>query len=98
MSKHCKRCQVWSKKEGITEYLKCKAEYICKINHVKSSGAMEAGGAKYNLRYTHYVGDGDIGSHANVCDARLYGAVTPEKLECLGHVKKYLGTRLHELR
>ena len=40
MSKHCKQCQVWSKKEGTAEYLEWKAEHICKINHLKSSGAI----------------------------------------------------------
>ena len=106
MSKHCKQCQIWSKKEGTAEYLKWKAEHICKINHTKSSGAMEADGAiaifqrsvdKYNLRYTQYLGDGDTGSYSKVCDARPYDAIIPKKLECLGHVQKRLGTRLREL-
>ena len=36
VSKHCKQCQVRSKKEGIAEYLERTAEHICKIHHIKS--------------------------------------------------------------
>eukprot|EP00112_Aurelia_sp_Birch-Aquarium-sp1_P011533 Seg2424.2 transcript_id=Seg2424.2/GoldUCD/mRNA.D3Y31 product="hypothetical protein" protein_id=Seg2424.2/GoldUCD/D3Y31 len=107
ISKHCKSCQVWSSKEGTPEYEKWKTSHKCKINHKRSAGAMESAGAiaifeqsisKYKLRYLKYIGDGDTGSFNKVVEARPYGDILPEKLECVGHVQKRLGTRLRKLR
>lgn len=107
LSKHCKSCQVWSSKEGTPEYEKWKTSHKCKINHKRSAGAMESAGAiaifeqsisKYKLRYLKYIGDGDTGSFNKVVEARPYGDILPEKLECVGHVQKRLGTRLRKLR
>ena len=53
---------------------------------------------KYNLRYVHYIGDGETASYKKIVDAKLYGDFTPQKLECVGHVQKTLGTRLRKLR
>ena len=81
---------------------------MCAINHHESSGAMESAGAisifcsslsKFNLRYSHYIGDGDTKAYSKVREARPYGeTLIPEKLECLVHVQKRLGTRLRNLR
>lgn len=83
------------------------ATHKCSLNHNQSSGAMETVGAlsffaqsieKYNLRYTHYIGDGDTESYKNVTDSKPYGIdCIPEKLECVGHVQKRLGSRLRTL-
>ena len=109
MSKKCKACQVWSVKKGTHEYDKWLAEHspICSINHEGSAGSMESSGAvtifkqslaKYNLRYKNYVGDGDTSSFMNVVQSKPYGEnFTMNKLECIGHVQKRLGSRLRRL-
>ena len=60
MSKPCKDCQTWSKRQDNPNYNEWKYNHNCHINHTKSSGAMEAAGAvtlfkrsldKNNLRY-----------------------------------------------
>ena len=45
LSKYCRGCQKWSSKQGTNEFEHWKIEHDCPINHVKSSGAMEAAGA-----------------------------------------------------
>ena len=107
-SKFCKGCLIWEQKKGTNEYNRWKETHICKINHYQSSGAMESAGAvsifsssieKYNMRYSHYIGDGDTESFKKVVDSKPYGDdLTPKKLECVGHVQKRLGTRLRKLR
>ena len=81
--------------------------HTCSKNHNGSAGSMESKGAinifsnsieKYNLWYVHYIGDGDIASYKKVADSKFYGDFTLEKLECVGHVQKRLGTRLRKLR
>ena len=81
----------------------------CEINHSKSSGVMEAAGAveifsrsveKNGLIYNEYLGDGDTSSFSEVVASEPYkehGKIIPEKLECVGHVQKRLGTRLQNM-
>ena len=45
LSKICKSCQMWSKKENHPKYNKWKETHNCHVNHTKSSGAMESTGA-----------------------------------------------------
>ena len=73
-----------------------------------SSGAMEKEMVKeifcssvqdHKLRYTSFIGDGDTNSFKTVHDAQPYGPdVTVEKIECVGHVQKRMGTRLRKLK
>lgn len=80
----------------------------CKANYSATSGGMEAAGAvkmfersleRGNVRYVEYLGDGDSNGHKAVCEARPYGEeVAVAKLECVGHVQKRMGTRLHTLK
>jgi len=54
---------------------------------------------KYNVRYSHYIGDGDTESCRKVVESKPYGDnLVPVKTECVGHVQKRLGTRLRKLR
>ena len=53
---------------------------------------------KNNLRYTSYIGDGDTSSFTDVASSKPYDNISIEKLECVGHVQKRMGTRLHNLR
>lgn len=107
-SKFCRGCLIWDRKKGTPEYQKWKETHVCHSNHSQSAGAMESVGAvnmfnssieRFNLRYSHYIGDGDTGSFKKVIDSKPYGDdLVPVKLECVGHVQKRLGTRLRNLR
>ena len=109
MSKRCRGCAVWERKQGTAAYNAWKATHICRINHTKSSGAMESNGAvemfhrsveKNRLVYHEYLGDGDSSSFKDVVESKPYEAefgITPNKLECVGHVNKRMGSRLRNL-
>ena len=44
---------------------------------------------KYNMWYSHYIGDGDTECFKKVVDSKPYGDdLKPIKLECVGHVQK----------
>ena len=108
MSKFCKACELWERKKGTNEFEEWKAGHCCKINHKASSGAMEAAGAveifkrsveRSKLQFTQYIGDGDTEAFGKVIESCPYGPdVIIEKLECVGHIQKRLGTRLRKLR
>ncbi|GBO18345.1 hypothetical protein AVEN_27748-1 [Araneus ventricosus] len=49
-----------------------------------------------NLQYTQYYGDGDSKAYDAVKD--IYSENTVTKLECIGHVKKRVGSRLRKLK
>ena len=55
----------------------------CSINYTKSAESMELKGAmnmlslkRYDLRYVHYIGDGDTEPYKKVVDAKLYSDFT----------------------
>ncbi|GFW95592.1 uncharacterized protein TNCV_2857581 [Trichonephila clavipes] len=72
------------------------------------SGKMEVAGALsifqrsqslYNVRYTKYLGDGDSKAFTSIVENKVYGDhCSVEKLECIGHVMKRMGTRLRRLK
>lgn len=108
-SKYCRGCQMWHKNESKPGYQAWKANHICSLNHTTSSGAMEGSGAvkifnrsveKNDLIYKYYLGDGDSSSYGNVVASKPYEAygIEPEKLECVGHIQKRIGTRLRNRR
>ncbi|GFX61254.1 uncharacterized protein TNCV_3407281 [Trichonephila clavipes] len=96
----------------LSKYCACKNlpfhEKDCKRNYVGSSGAMEIQGASksfqrslslHNARYITYLGDGDCKAFDAVKKKNIYGNEYPiEKLECIGHVIKRMGTRLRRLK
>ena len=51
---------------------------------------------KHNLRYTKYLGDGDSKSFTSV--KSIYPGIEVQKLECVGHIQKRVGTRLRNLK
>ena len=73
MSKFCPTCSKWQNKKENPKYPEWEATKAkCKINHEKSSGAMEGASAVIQfkrsiklrkLRYVTYVGDGDTSSY-----------------------------------
>jgi hypothetical protein len=107
LSKYCKGCAMWNGNKNKPGYLNWKTNHICQANHNTSSGSMEAAGAilmfsrsvkSYGLRYTSYIGDGDTSSFNEVKSSNPYGEeIIIEKLECVGHVQKRLGTRCRSL-
>ena len=107
LSKSCKGCQVWENKKADPNYNDWKASHICSINHRTSAGAIESAGAIKNfnrsvrinnLRYLEYLGDGDTSSFRDVNNSKPYPGHEIEKLECIGHIQKRVGSRLRNLR
>lgn len=99
--------------EVMSKFCKCKDKLQnihndnCEANFSGSSGAMEVTGAVnifqrsqnlYAVRYLEYLGDGDSKAYAAVCDSRPYGDEDIEKIECIGHVQKRMGSRLRALK
>jgi len=110
-SKYCKACQRRNHlNRDSLAYLQWQIRHHskCSINHEGSSGAMEVNGLreifsrsveKYGARYTTFIGDGDSSSYTTIAEEKPYGPdVLIEKKECVGHVQKRLGTRLHKLK
>ncbi|GFU95102.1 uncharacterized protein TNCV_4138861 [Trichonephila clavipes] len=80
----------------------------CKRNFEGYSGKLEVAGALsifqrsqslYNVRYTKYLGDGDSKAFTSIVENKVYGDhCSVEKLECIDHVMKRMGTRLRRLK
>lgn len=80
----------------------------CEANYNGSSGNMEVAGVvsmflesqhKRGVRYKQYLGDGDSAAFPTVLKENPYGQECQvEKLECVGHVRKRMGTRLRNLK
>ncbi|GFW12396.1 uncharacterized protein TNCV_816491 [Trichonephila clavipes] len=47
--------------------------------------------------YTQHLGDGDSKGFLTIKEAKVYGDTEVEKLECVGHVQKRMGTRLRNI-
>lgn len=85
-----------------------KSLHDCVKNHEGSAGKMEVIGMlrmfqrsmdQRNVRYSKYIGDGDTKTFCEISKDKPYGDdVTVEKLECIGHVQKRMGTRLRKLK
>ena len=105
-SKFCKACAQWIGKEKTDEYESWyeSHEEECACNHSGSAGKMEVDGIIemfqrsekiHNAKYAVYVGDGDTKTFKSLLDAKPYGdELAVKKSECVGHVKKRMGSRL----
>ena len=78
----------------------------CQKNIDCSSAAMEVEGARaifkrsvqlHGFRYTEMLGDGDAKTHAALLAEDPYGGYPIEKIDCVNHVTKRLGTALRNL-
>jgi hypothetical protein len=108
LSDKCQQCQKWGKKIQDPRYNAWQASHKCKINHEGSAGSMETAGAvricerslaTRGLKYTKMLGDGDSSTYNTIVDREPYGDhCIPEKLECIGHVQKRVGSRLRKLK
>lgn len=79
----------------------------CTKNYSGTSGGMEVAGAvaifnrsetEYGVRYVKYLGNGDSKGFASVVESAPYGTAKIDKLECIGHIQKRMGSRLRKLR
>lgn len=77
----------------------------CQKNIECSSQAMEMEGAlilfqrskERGFRYTEMLGDGDAKTHQKLLNENVYDGFPIEKIECVNHVTKRLGTALRAL-
>ena len=109
MSPYCLKCTL-NYKFKATDILKyetflARHENSCMAKHKGSAGAMEIIGTKrifkrsvekHGLRYVKFLGDGDSKSFPAVED--IYEGMKVEQLECIGHVQKWAGIRLRNLK
>ena len=108
MSKYCDECANWSwlRQDAFTQW---KAEHVargdCDQNHAESSPAMEMRAAVlmwgrslqlHNLRYRYYVSDGDSKGFSAVNELNPYDDLVVEKIDCVNHVGKRMGTGLRK--
>ncbi|GFY03668.1 uncharacterized protein TNCV_3092941 [Trichonephila clavipes] len=79
----------------------------CKANHFGNSGRKEVSGAieifqrsesLQGRRYTKFLSNGDARAYKAVNEMHPYEDTGIEKLECVGYVKKRMGTRLRALK
>ena len=54
--------------------------------------------SKKHLRYSDYIVDNDSKAYSEVVKSDPYPDVIVEKLECVGHIQKHLGTWLRKLK
>ena len=52
----------------------------------------------YGIQYVEFLGDGDSKARKLLLQEAVYGNVEVQKLECVGHVQKRLGSRLRSLK
>lgn len=74
----------------------------CKANYIGTSGGATTlfgrSVQKCKVQYTEYLGDGDSNGYEVVERSLPYGTVVSiQKLECVGHVQKKMGTRKRNL-
>ncbi|XP_069694717.1 uncharacterized protein [Periplaneta americana] len=110
LSQSCKGCQQWKNKTDTVQYHEWleNHEDDCCINHRGTSGSMEVEGMKkifsrsmdiYKVRYLNYIGDGDTKSFKAVSELHPYGPeVELQKIECVGHIQKRMGTQLRGVK
>lgn len=101
-TKHCSVCVSKDTSSDVNH------EHKSQLNYGGASGGMEATGALciirrsqelHGVRYVRYLGDGNSKDFLAVEPAKPYGdRVEICKLECIGHVKKRMGTHLRKLK
>jgi hypothetical protein len=108
MSDKCTQCLKWQKKKDDRRFEDWKTLQNCKINHVGSANSMETTGAlrifkrsldTRGLKYKSMLGDGDSSTYNIMVENKPYGdECVPNKMECIGHVQKRVGSRFRKLR
>lgn len=101
-------CAIFSK------YCTCKQRFerehsdTCIANYAGTSGGTEVAGVRdifmrsqenYRISFKYYLGDGDSKGFGVIDSEKPYGNdLEVQKLECVGHVKKRMGSRLRAFR
>ena len=109
ISKECRTCLLNKIKEGTEEFDIWweSHQHECHANFFGSSGAMDPAGClnifkrsgtKHQLRYTEFLGNGDSKSYNDLVANKVYGDLPVQKLECVGHIQKRMGSRLRSLK
>ncbi|GFX81254.1 uncharacterized protein TNCV_1828911 [Trichonephila clavipes] len=98
----------YSSMNGVVTVTSVDTGKVFKKNFDGYSGRMEVDGAlsifqrsvqRYDLRYTKYLGDGDSQAFDNIVKNKVYGDnYTITKVECMGHVRKRMGSRLRRFK
>ena len=69
---------------------------------MEAAGALrifERSRATRGLKYKDMLGDGDSSTYSTIVESKPYGEdCIPNKLECIGHVQKRVGSRLRKLK
>lgn len=105
LTKFCSGCSKLPQKDNVK---KVQHETNCVKNYEGASGGMEGVGAvtmfnrsvaEKGVRYVEMLGDGDSKAFERVKSAQPYGpSFDIQKIECVGHVEKRMGTRLRNLK
>ena len=106
MSKYCRRCSLTGDKmdKDSEEYKQWKESHVCEKNYEGSSPGMEVEGVKvvfahseqkHSLQYTSLLCDGDSKGFEEAKKVVTYDI---EKLDCINHVAKHMGTALRNLK
>lgn len=109
MSSFCKGCASYKGIKRGTRYEVWKKKHmkVCTKNHSGSASKMEVDGMlrifrrseeNRNVRYKHYIGDGDTKTFSQIASLNPYKDLKIEKIECVGHIQKRMGTRLRKLK
>ena len=109
-SKYCHNCKLKESTMDPAAIQLWKTQHVgsgdCCINHTESSKAMESKAAevlwgrslaKYNIRYVEMLSDGDSSAHRAVNVLMPYGEKAVQKLDCVNHAHKRMGTALRKL-
>ncbi|GFX90505.1 uncharacterized protein TNCV_4335091 [Trichonephila clavipes] len=106
----CKECYSYKGVKFGIKYNKWQRAHkiSCRKNYSGSSGKMEFDGMLrifnrseklHNLKYSNYIGDGDTKTFNDLSENKPYGDDhLIQKIECVGHVQKRMGTRLRKLK
>lgn len=109
MSSFCKGCESYKGSKSGERFQMWKKNHakVCKRNHDGSAGKMEVSGMvsifsrsleKHGVRYVNYIGDGDTKTFLSLKDKKPYDDININKVECVGHVQKRMGSRLKKLK
>lgn len=107
LTKYCRTCEAMKSKLETADFETWFENHKsqCQQNYEGSSPNMEVVAAerlwqrseKYGFRYTTVVSDGDSKTFSHLTELNLYGDTNIEKVECLNHVAKRLGTGLRKV-
>ncbi|GFY08928.1 uncharacterized protein TNCV_4661201 [Trichonephila clavipes] len=83
MSSYCKGCDSYKGPNGSAGGLE-----VCGMQNIFFRSEQ-----KHGLKYQRYIGDGDSKTFSSIAEKKPYGDSVPiEKIECVGHVQKRMGS------